>query len=269
MPATLTFCILGCGASPGVPRIGGDWGQCDPANPKNRRRRTALLVTRDDGHGNLTRVLVDTGPDLREQMIDAGVDWVDGVLFTHAHADHLHGIDDLRGFVLNRRRRVDVYMDAVTSIRVLDAFRYCFQMPPGSTYPPIVTEHRIAADEPVTIEGAGGPITVMPFRQIHGDIDSLGFRFGAVAYSPDVSAIPDEALPHLRGLDVWILDALRWKPHGSHFSVDEAVTWITRMAPSRAVLTHMHTDLDYRVLKTLLPEHVEPAYDGMSFSVPA
>lgn len=264
--ATLTFRILGCGSSPGVPRIGGDWGQCDPKNPLNRRRRAALLVTRRDGEGRETRVLVDTGPDLRDQMLDARVDWVDGVLITHPHADHIHGIDDLRAFVLNRRRRVDVHMDEPTAERVHAAFGYIFATPPGSSYPPIAHDRRIREGVPVVIDGPGGPVTAVPYRQAHGDITSLGFRFGGVAYSPDVSGIPDAALPHLEDLDVWILDALRWHPHPSHFSVEEAIEWISRMKPRRAILTHMHIDLDYRVLKAHLPEHVEPAHDGLEFT---
>lgn len=269
MAATLTFRILGCGSSPGVPRIGGDWGQCDPKNPKNRRRRASLLVTRRDEAGRITRLLVDTGPDLRDQMLDAGVDWVDGVLLTHAHADHIHGIDDLRAFVLNRRRRVAVHMDAPTSERVRMAFDYIFRTPHGSSYPPIADEHRLEDGRPVTIDGPGGPITAVPFRQDHGDITSLGFRFGAVAYSPDVSAIPPAAEPFVSGLDVWILDALRWTPHPSHFSVDQALEWITRAGARRGILTHMHIDLDYRILKQQLPSHVEPAWDGLEFTVAA
>ncbi|MEJ1159179.1 MBL fold metallo-hydrolase [Prosthecomicrobium sp. N25] len=266
MAATLTFRILGCGSSPGVPRIGGDWGQCDPANPRNRRRRASLLVTRRDAVGNVTRVLVDCGPDLREQMLDAHVDWVDGVLVTHAHADHVHGIDDLRAFVLNRRRRVSVHMDAPTAERVHAAFGYIFKTPPGSSYPAIADDHRIEEGVPVTVDGPGGPITALPYRQLHGDITSLGFRFGAVAYSPDVSGIPDQALPALSGLDVLILDALRWHPHPSHFSVEEAIAWAARLKARRTILTHMHIDLDYRILKAQLPDHVEPAFDGMEFT---
>jgi phosphoribosyl 1,2-cyclic phosphate phosphodiesterase len=267
-PDTLTFRILGCGSSPGVPRIGGDWGACDPKDPRNRRRRASLLVTRH-GSGGVTRVLVDCGPDLREQMLDAGVDWVDGVLVTHAHADHVHGIDDLRAFVLNRRRRVDVYMDEATSERVRQAFGYCFVSPPHSSYPPICTEHRLEPLRPVTIEGPGGPVTALPFEQVHGDIRSLGFRFGAVAYSPDVSDVPPESLPALADLDVWVVDALRYHPHPSHFSVDEALQWVAKVGARRAILTHMHIDLDFRLLKARLPAHVEPGRDGLEWSAPA
>jgi phosphoribosyl 1,2-cyclic phosphate phosphodiesterase len=262
---TLKFTILGCGSSGGVPRPALGWGDCDPKNPKNRRRRTSLLVE-SPGNGGATRVLVDTPPDLREQLLDAEVEWLDGVLYTHDHADHTHGIDDLRGFFLKRRQRVDVYLDERTASVVRRRFDYCFASPPGSEYPPILTEHRLTAGTPVTIEGEGGAITALPFRQEHGDIPSLGFRFGSLAYSCDVSAIPDESLSTLADLDVWILDALRYRPHPSHFSLDDALRWIERLKPRRAILTNLHTDLDYEVLRDKLPVHVVPAFDGMSFT---
>jgi phosphoribosyl 1,2-cyclic phosphate phosphodiesterase len=264
---SLVFTILGCGSSAGVPRVAMGWGDCDPNNPKNRRRRCSLLVERI-GQSGKTTLLVDTSPDLREQLIDAKVEKLDGVLFTHDHADHSHGIDDLRPLVLFQRRRVDVYLDATTSKALHAKFSYCFETPPGSSYPPIVTEHRIAAAKAVTIEGEGGPIAVTPFAQMHGGGMTLGFRFGNLAYSCDVSGIPDESLLHLQNLDVWILDALRYKAHPSHFSVDESRAWIERMAPRRAVLTNLHTDLDYKVLSASLPENVEPAYDGMKIEQP-
>lgn len=260
--STLEFTILGCGSSGGVPRCDGEWGACDPADPRNRRRRCALLVRRH-GPAGTTTVLVDTGPDLREQLISAGVRALDGVLYTHAHADHLHGIDDLRGLVLRNRRRMAVYMDAVTSARAREGFGYCFAAPPGSNYPPILDEHRIHAGEPVVIGGAGGPITVTPFRQHHGEIDALGFRFGDVAYSSDINGLPQESVALLEALDVWIVDALRDAPHGSHFSVADALGWIDRLKPRRAVLTNLHFDLDFRTLAGRLPPGVEPAYDGM------
>ena len=266
MTATTTFRILGCASSPGNPRIGNDWGACDPAEPKNRRRRASLLVTRTDELDRKTRVLVDAGPDLREQMLEARVDWVDGVVFTHAHADHVHGIDDLRALVLNRRHLVDVWMDEPTSKRVHEAFGYCFQSPPGSAYPPILKEHRLTAGRMVSIHGEGGSIGVLPFRQIHGDIDSLGLRFGDVAYSTDVSEFPPESMPHLHKLDLWILDALRLRSHPSHLSVDDALSWIARKKPKQAVLTHLHNDLDYQTLKAKLPDGVEPAWDGLELS---
>jgi phosphoribosyl 1,2-cyclic phosphate phosphodiesterase len=265
----LRFTILGCGSSPGVPRIGGDWGACDSSNPKNRRRRCSLLAERISPAGDATRVLVDTSPDLREQAIDAGFGSVDGVLFTHPHADHIHGIDDLRGFVINMRRRVEIYADAQTMARLTEAFRYCFETPPGSDYPPIVNAHAIRAGEEVTIQGQGGPLAALPINQTHGRITSLAFRMGGLAYSPDVSDLDDEAEYRLQALDVWIVDALRYTPHPSHLSLDQTLDWIKRLKPKRAILTHMHVDLDYDTLRRELPANVEPAFDGMKIELPA
>ena len=256
------FTILGCGSSGGVPRVGNIWGNCNPANPKNRRRRCALLVERE-GPGGSTSVLVDTSPDLREQLLEAGVTRLDAVLFTHDHADHTHGIDDLRGVFFNARRRIDVYADARTRATLMQRFDYCFVQPPGSAYPAILTAHDIAPPEPVRIDGAGGAVEARPILQEHGDMPSLGFRFGDIAYSPDLSGIPDASLPLLQGLDLWIVDALRPQPHPSHFSLKQALAWIERLAPKRAILTHMTFDLDYDALRRELPPHVEPGYDGL------
>jgi phosphoribosyl 1,2-cyclic phosphate phosphodiesterase len=255
--------VLGCGSSPGTPRIGGDWGACDPGEPRNRRRRCSLLAQRITPDGRSTNVLVDTSPDLREQALAVGIGHLDGVLYTHPHADHIHGIDDLRGFVINMRRRVDIYADEPTMARLREAFGYCFETPPGSDYPPIVNAHPIAAGEVVTVPGQGGPLAALPIRQIHGRITSLGFRIGGLAYSPDVSDLDDEAEFRLQDLDVWIVDALRPTPHPSHFSLQETLAWIERLKPRRAVLTHMHIDLDYATLCRSLPPNVEPGYDGM------
>ena len=222
---TLTFTILGCGSSGGVPRPALGWGDCNPDDPKNRRRRTSLLVERRNGTG-VTRVLVDTSPDLREQLIDAEVDWLDAVLYTHEHADHTHGIDDLRALFIHRRRCLDVYLDEPTSRAIRARFGYCFQAPPGSEYPPILNEHRLVPGQCVTVGGEGGPITALPLLQDHGDIPSLGFRFGRLAYSCDLSGLPSATMAALAGLEVWIVDALRYRPHPSHFSVDDALAWI-------------------------------------------
>jgi phosphoribosyl 1,2-cyclic phosphate phosphodiesterase len=264
----LRFTILGCGSSAGVPRVGQGWGACDPNNPKNRRRRCSLLIERKADSGS-TIALVDTSPDLREQLLSTDVRKLDGVLYTHDHADHSHGIDDVRPIVLHQRKRVDVYLDATTSAALHEKFAYCFATPPGSDYPPIVTEHRIAAGAVVKIDGEGGSIITTPYVQNHGSGTTLGFRFGRLAYSCDVSAIPDASLPQLEDLDVWILDALRYKPHPSHFSVDEALAWVERMRPRRAILTNLHTDLDYETLRRALPENVEPAFDGMYVELPS
>jgi len=259
---SLKVTILGCGTSSGVPRIGNEWGACDPNNPKNRRRRCALLVERAGAEG-VTRVLVDTPPDLREQLIDAGVGLLDGVLYTHEHADHCHGIDDLRMVSYNGRRRVDVYHDAATGQILRQRFAYCFETPPGSEYPAVLRANDIRPGEVVRINGAGGVIEAVPFSQRHGGGETLGFRFGDLAYSPDVSDLPEESVPHLAGLDVWIIDALRYIGHPSHLSVEQALAWIERVQPKRAILTHMHVDLDYETLAGQLPDGVEPAYDGM------
>jgi phosphoribosyl 1,2-cyclic phosphate phosphodiesterase len=260
----LVATILGCGPSPGVPRIGNDWGSCDPNEPRNRRSRCGLLVERPAADSAPTRVLIDTSPDIRAQLLDAGVDHLDGVLYTHAHADHLHGIDDLRAFWMKSRRRLDVHADAPTSARILEAFAYCFETPPGGTYPPILTMNRIEAYTPLSISGPGSPVDIAPFAQAHGPGGaSLGFRFGPLAYSCDVSGLDDRAASALEGLDVWIVDALRHDPHPSHFSVRDALAWIDRLKPRRAILTHMDYSLDYATLRSELPANVEPAYDGM------
>lgn len=257
------FTILGCGSSPGVPRITGDWGNCDPTNPRNRRTRAAAMVERFSAGGGVTRVVIDTGPDFRQQMIAAGVDTLDATVYTHPHADHIHGVDDLRGFALVQRRRMDIYADKPTLERLRESFRYCFETPPGSSYPPILTPHVIAHDEPFSIDGDGGPIEFRPLPQLHGDIISLGFRVGPVAYCPDVSDFPDATAAQLGGLGVLIVDALQCKRHPSHFSLEQALEWIGRLKPARAVLTHMHIPLDYETVLQETPDNVEPAYDGM------
>jgi phosphoribosyl 1,2-cyclic phosphate phosphodiesterase len=259
---TLRLTILGCGSSGGVPRIAEGWGACDPANPKNRRRRCSVLIE-SLGPRGATTVLVDTSPDLREQLIGVGVKRLDGVLMSHPHADHTHGIDDLRPLCLAMRRPLDIYMNETTSLRVTDAFAYIFHTPEGSSYPPIAREHRLLAGQLCRIEGPGGAIEATPFDLAHGDIDALGFRIGALAYTPDVKRIPEASRAFLEGLDVWIIDALRYRPHPSHFNLDEALSWIEAMRPRRAILTNLHTDLDYGTLRASLPEHVTPAYDGM------
>jgi len=259
---TLRLTILGCGSSGGVPRVGQGWGACDPENPKNRRRRCSVLLE-SLGPGSATAILVDTSPDLREQLLDAGVKRLDAVLLSHPHADHTHGIDDLRPICLVMGRRLDIYMNEPTSRIVGQAFSYIFQSPDGSSYPPIATELRLTAGRLCRIEGPGGAIEAMPFDLEHGDINALGFRFGAIAYTPDVKRIPEASLRFLEGLDLWVIDALRYRPHPTHFSLDDALNWIETMHPRRAILTNLHTDLDYETLRARLPPHVTPAYDGM------
>jgi phosphoribosyl 1,2-cyclic phosphate phosphodiesterase len=264
----LRLTILGCGSSPGVPRITGDWGACDPANPKNRRMRAAALVERISPTGGKTVVVIDTGPDFRSQMLMAAAERIDAVVYTHPHADHIHGIDDLRGYVLQQRHRIDIHADDFTMERLYTAFGYCFETPPGSSYPPILKPHRIDHAKPVRIEGEGGTLTLEPLPQVHGDIISLGFRVGTLAYCPDVSDFPATTVERLHGLDVLIIDALQLQPHPSHLSLDEALDWIDRLKPKKAVLTHMHVPLDYSAVAADTPSHVEPAYDGMTIELP-
>lgn len=221
-----------------------------------------MLVEQSDAAGK-TSVLVDTSPDLREQLLDAAVERLDGVLMTHSHADHTHGIDDLRPLVIAMRKRIDIHMDDATSRVVLQSFAYLFESPPGSFYPPLLIEKRLVSGQPVRVEGQGGPVEALPFLLEHGEIASLGLRFGALAYTPDLNAIPPASQPFLEGLDIWIIDGLRYKPHPTHLSVDEALAWIEQMRPRRAIITNLHTDLDYDALKARLPDKVTPAYDGM------
>jgi phosphoribosyl 1,2-cyclic phosphate phosphodiesterase len=263
---TLSITILGCGSSAGVPRPALGWGACDPSNPKNRRRRCSILVEQRSSQG-VTRVLIDTSPDLREQLIDARVDRLDAVLYTHEHADQTHGIDDLRSLAIAQRARVPVYLNQSTAAQLMPRFGYCFETPPGSDYPPILERRSIEAGQNIEILGQGGTLPVSAFILQHGNIPALGFRFGGLAYTPDVSDIPPESHAALSGLDVWIIDGLRFAPHPSHFTVDDALDWITRFKPRRAVITNMTADVDYEALRQQLPADVVPAYDGMVVSV--
>jgi len=265
---TLTVTILGCGSSGGVPRPGSGWGACDPSDPKNRRRRCSILVERSRA-GGVSRVLVDTSPDLREQLISAEVPALDGVLMTHDHADHTHGIDDLRGLVLHMQRRIRVYADTPTETSLRARFGYLFETPPGSYYPPLLDLDQITAGRPQTIEGAGGPITALPFRVEHGpNYEALGFRFGGLAYLPDVSLIPPAAMETMADLDVLILDCLRETPHPSHFHLAQSLEAIAALKPRRAILTNLHVDLDYASLSKRLAGRVEVAFDGMTVVAP-
>lgn len=263
---TIKLTILGCGSSSGVPKIGNNWGNCDPNEPKNRRSRCALLVEKS-GENGCTTVLIDTGPDLRTQMLDANVSHLDAVLYTHAHADHLHGIDDLRAFMLRTKKKMPVYMDGETYQRAEAAFGYCFKTPAGSNYPPILEHHLIEPGEAFAIEGAGGPITFDPITVAHGNIDALGYRIEDAAYIPDVSDFSNQNLEQLAGLDLLILDCLRRPPHPSHFCLEDSLKWTGILAPDRAVFTNLNDNLDYGELLHELPDNIVPAYDGMTLQV--
>ncbi|MEG8099476.1 MBL fold metallo-hydrolase [Candidatus Liberibacter brunswickensis] len=262
------FTILGCSASPGVPRITGDWGNCDPKNPKNRRTRSSLKVSRISERGEVTIVIIDTGPDFYTQMLREKVISIDAVLYTHAHADHIHGIDGLRGYFLKQKHPIDVYASSDCMDSLLNSFKYCFRSD-NKDYPPIAN-HILIEDNnaPIFVNGAGGIIEVIPILQQHGKIPSLGFRFGNVAYCTDVNAFPEESLEKLQNLDFLIIGALKNGLHSSHFSLSESLKMIGIINPKNAVLTHMHVDLDYEMVLKSTPACVVPAFDGMQFSSP-
>lgn len=252
--------LLGCGSSGGVPTIGNVWGSCDPANPKNRRRRPSVLV-----ESGGTRVLVDTSPDMREQLLDAGVAGFDAVLYTHDHADHVHGIDDLRIVRRHTTRNIDVYAGPDVLDRITRRFGYLFTGHGGldGFYRPICDPHVI--DGPFRV----GALDVVPYVQDHGICRSLGFRFGPFAYSTDVVGLPEESLVALDGVDTWIVDCLRdGEPHPTHANLDVTLAWIARVKPRHAVLTHMNHQADYEAMKKRLPPEVEPGYDGMVLEIP-
>ncbi|MEO1702126.1 MAG: MBL fold metallo-hydrolase [Pseudomonadota bacterium] len=268
MTADLKVTILGCGSSSGTPRPNGDWGNCDPTNPKNHRTRSSILLERTGDYGGKTSIVFDTGPDFRQQMLASQVNQIDAIVYTHAHADHIHGIDDARTFMLAQGNMIPTFADEATFARLKEAFGYIFKTPKGSSYPPILNQTRIHQGEQFTIKGNGGEVDLLPILQEHGEISSLGFRVGDFAYCPDVSGLPTESLAELEGLHTLIIDALQYREHVSHFSLAQALAAIERLAPKRAFLTHMHTALDYETVRNETPDLVMPCHDGMVIHVP-
>jgi phosphoribosyl 1,2-cyclic phosphate phosphodiesterase len=256
--------ILGCGSSSGVPRLGlsgPDWGACNPHDPKNQRTRCSALVRA----AGMT-ILIDTSPDLRAQLLRERCGRIDAVLYTHDHADQIHGIDDLRAAAYVMRKRIPIYADEITMGTLTQRFGYCFETPSGSLYPPILAAHTI--DEPFapfSLQHEGRTVSVTPFAQVHGRIRSIGFRIGDFAYSSDVSSLDEEAFKALEGVDCWIVDALRDEPHPTHSHVAQSLEWIARIKPRHAILTNMHIDLDHAELSARLPSNVVAAYDGLRF----
>jgi phosphoribosyl 1,2-cyclic phosphate phosphodiesterase len=252
--ATVKVTILGCGTSSGVPLIGCDCAVCRSADSRDKRRRCAVYVEQGP-----TAVLIDTPPELRLQCIEAGIDRVNALLYTHAHADHVNGLDDMRSFNQLQDRPIDTYGEARVLARIRERFDYAFQppMPERGWWRPCLNP--IELDGPVMV----GDMLIRPFEQQHGRSPSWGFRIGNVAYSPDVDGVPDAAFELLAGIDLWIVDCLRDQPHPSHAHLERTLGWIARLQPRRAVLTHMSHELGYVDLAARLPEGVEPAYDGM------
>lgn len=265
MTGALEFTVMGCGSSGGVPPANGDWGACDPAEPRNRRARCALLVRRKgEGAERETTLVVDTSPDLRAQLIGAEVRRLDGVALTHDHADQVHGIDDVRVFYQRRGSPIPCWMDEATAASLTRRFRYIFESEGG--YPAICESRAIPEHgRPWVVEGPSGPIPVVTFDQDHGGVRTVGYRFGGVAYSSDVVNLDDAAFAALEGLDVWIVDALRYRPHPTHAHLERTLEWIARLRPRRAILTNLHTDMDYETLRARLPPGVEPAFDSLRF----
>ncbi len=269
MTGRLQVRILGCGSSGGVPRVGNDWGVCDPAEPRNRRTRCSILMRYwGPGGGNPTLVLIDTSPDMREQLLAAGVHRLDAVILSHEHADQCHGIDDLRALVIRHRRRVPVHMGSATAKVILRRFDYCFEGIGG--YPAILdAKVDLEAGQVMQIAGPGGEIEILALAQDHGEIPSFGFRVGDFAYCNDVVRLPEETLARLEGLETLVVDALRYTSHPTHASVGQALDWIARLRPRQAWLTNLHVDLDYAKLRAELPEGVAPAFDGLELEIPA
>lgn len=261
--------ILGCGSSGGVPRADGDWGACDPKNPKNYRLRCSLLVERAATldalrAGHATRLLIDTSPDLRQQLLAAGSPMLDGVAFTHIHADQSHGIDDVRAVVYRKRAKLPAFASPRTAAGLSLRFDYIFQTPPGSGYPPLMDLTALDPGAEATIDGPGGALGFSLFDVEHGGMPCSGVRIGPIAYTPDVNGLDAAAMAAVSGTGLWIVDALREKPHPSHAHLAMTLGWIGQARPGLAILTNLHVDMDYAVLRKRLPDGVRPAYDGFS-----
>lgn len=254
--------VLGCGSSGGVPVVGVGWGACDPKNPKNRRTRPCVLVDVDDA-----TLLVDTSPDLRQQLLNADVNRLDGVLFTHAHADHLNGVDDLRGINRAMHAPLDIYCDEPTLQTISTRFQYVLDpLRPGADiyYKPVLHRHLVTPGKRFNVAG----IDIDPFDQDHGHTRTLGYRFGAFGYSTDLVNLPETGFRALAGIHTWLLGCFSDRPHQTHVHVEKAISWIERLKPQRAILTHLGPGLDFDELSRGLPDGVEVAYDGMVVDIP-
>lgn len=253
--------ILGSGASSGTPSIGNNWGRCNPANPRNRRMRPAIVVETEQ-----TRILVDTPPDLRHQLLATNIARVDAVCYTHAHADHLHGIDDLRAINRLTKAALPLYATAHTMGEIRRRFGYTLEPQPVDAHwfsRPVLAPHEIEDGDAFMI----GDIRVQAFEQHHGRTLTLGFRFNDVAYSTDVAELPEVSFAVLAGVRLWILGVFSERPFPTHCHLAQGLEWIERVGPETAVLTHLSSELDYDALVRRLPPHIAPAYDGLTIEV--
>lgn len=258
--------VLGCGSSSGVPMIGCTCAVCTSDNPKNKRTRVSVHLSFDDG----TSILIDTSPDMRAQCLKHGLSKVDGIIYTHAHADHLYGIDDTRSFNFTANAPVNIYGEEATLRHIADKFEYVFLPPKPANFPgdvgwyrPCLTPNTIKTDEVFKIKN----VDILPFEQQHGGGKSLGLRFGNFAYSTDVNGLSDDAIAALEGVDTWLVDCLRYELAPTHAHLDMTLGWIKRIKPKRAFLTHMSHGFDYDTLMRELPVGVFPAYDGLELIV--
>lgn len=253
--------ILGCGASVGVPVIGCDCSVCTSKNPRNRRSRVSVFVEHDDG----TKVLVDTSPDLRQQALSNNINDIDAVFYTHEHADHVHGIDDMRPFNVRRDAEINAYATAETLAELQRRFDYVWRPHDGGFWARVaMTANAIEAGQAVQLSPQ---TSVQTFAQTHGKGETLGLRFGDIVYSTDTNAMPESAHPHLQNIAVWIIDCLRDGFAGSHANLETALQWIEQFKPRHAILTHMNHEMDYAELREKLPANVYPAYDGMHITI--
>jgi len=257
--------LLGTGGSAGVPMIGGadgsgDWGVCDPMEPRNRRTRSSIVVESEDKQ----RLLVDTSPDMRNQLLDCRVPGVDAVLFTHAHADHVTGIDDVR--ILNRiaNRPLPAFASAATVAEMTRRFGYAFRpWEMSGFYRPVLEAKTVRAGDVFEVAG----LSVRVFTQNHGRVETLGLRIGCFGYSTDVVALDEAAFAALEGVDVWVVDCFQRTAHWTHADLTIVLGWIARLKPRRTVLTHMGTDMDWAWLQANLPPGIEAGYDGMVLDI--
>ena len=253
--------ILGCGSSSGVPAIGNYWGVCDPKNPKNKRLRSSILITSE----RKTKILIDATPDLRQQLLNANVKYLDAVLITHAHADHIHGVDDFRFLNVLMKNHLNLYANKKVLDEIKKKFSYVFEKlkkeANGFYYKPCLVPKTINKSFMIN------ELKITSFQQNHGFCESTGYRINNVAYSTDVVDLDDNAFSKLKNLDLWIVDCLRFKPHTTHSHFDKTIGWIDKVKPKKAILTHMNTEVDYNTITKMLPKNCYAAFDGLTINV--